>query len=144
MNSSPCAVQPCLCCTALSFTLCLSPLGCRALSPVTTSDPVFHATRSLDHLLVPKRWMLPVFLSFPKCSHGHWDQQLELLGSTSKRPCYKLSEVTISLLTIVFRYFINGTRKAIFYREDHPKARKLFCGAFMSRSISSSLLVLWV
>lgn len=81
-----------------------------------------------------------VFLRFPEINSWSY------LGALAreKTSCYKPSQVTISLLTIVFSFFINGTKKAVFYHEDHPSARKLFCGAFMSRSTSSSLLVLWV
>lgn len=134
------AVQP-------SLTLCLSPRRCCALSPFTSSNPVFHA---LSTCWSPRGgcWhsetetvsvSLSVVMNTDINSWSYLGARLR--ESTS---CYQPFEVTISLLTIVFRFFINRTKKAIFYHEDHPSARKLFCGAFMSRSTSSSLLVLWV
>lgn len=122
MNPSPCVVQPCLCCTAFSYTLCLSPMGCCALSPFTISDPLFHATRSPDHLLVPKRWMLTQCFSVSvsvvmNTEIDNWSYLGALVRE--KTSCYKPFEVTVSLLTIEFSCFINGTKKAVFYHEDH-------------------------
>lgn len=104
-----------------SLTLCLSPTGCCALSPFTTSDPVFHATHSPDHLLVLKMWMLTQCFSVSvsvvmNTEINNWNYLGALVRE--KTSCYKLFEVTVSLLTVVFSFFINGTKKAVFYHED--------------------------
>lgn len=138
VSPSPGAVQPCLCCAAFSCPLCLSPRGCCALPPFTTSDPASHATCSA----CPQEVDADTVFSVSQSVVSSWSY----LGALKreKTSCYKPFEITISLLTVVFSFFINGTKKAVFYHEDHSSARKLFCGAFMSRSTSSSLLVLWV
>lgn len=115
-----------LCGTALpllySLFLHSVPVSNGVLCPIPFHHQWSSFPCSPDHLLVPKRWMLTQCFSVSvsvvmNTEIDNWSYLGALVRE--KTSCYKPFEVTVSLLTIEFSCFINGTKKAVFYHEDH-------------------------